>query len=354
MATLEKNELQRILNFIKPALSQHDFVPVLTHFCFTEHGEVYAYNDLIGVTVREQDFGILGAIPGKDLLKVISAFPKQEINIEEVDEGAGVLLKSGRSKTKLAMLQPEDFLYEPITNTAATPLAETEVTEEMLSALKKLVTGIGDDGSSPAQMGVTITPNAMYSTDNITITAYELEEAIEGIDQVIVPKSFVELVCELSKFNKAEIITLAFYGDNVTAILEDESVEITTRIINDEDPFNFEGLVDGMLSEAEDLLVKIPTEFKDMFQRAEGILGKNDEVPMELVIWDGNMQISAKSDKIEFNDDCDVDCDDIKFLASPALINRACNFTSHMAFMEQAMLFSDGARFHHLVSHDGE
>ena len=153
MALLEKNELQRILNFIKPALSPHDFIPVLSHFCFTEEGEVYAYNDLIGVTVREQDFGIVGALPGKDLLKVISSFPKTEIDISEADDGNSVLLKAGRSKTKLAMMGEDEFLYEPITNTEAEPLAELELTEEILAAIKKLITGIGDDGSSPGPDG---------------------------------------------------------------------------------------------------------------------------------------------------------------------------------------------------------
>ena len=104
----------------------------------------------------------------------------------------------------------------------------------------------------------------------------------------------------------------------------------------------------------EDQLVKIPTYFKDMFARAEGILGKNAEVPVEVVVADGILSISAKSEKIELDDDCELDYDDIKFLANPALIARACTFTSSMALLSDGMLFSDGDGFHHLVSHDGE
>ncbi|AFV81301.1 putative beta clamp protein [Vibrio phage vB_VpaS_MAR10] len=352
MATLEKAHLQRVLNFIKPALSPHDFVPVLSHFCFTADGDVYAYNDLVGVTVREHDFGIVGALPGKDLLKVISSFGKADIQIEELDSGAGVLIKSGRSKTKLAMLGEDDFVYDPVTNSGLEPRVELELSEEILAAFKKCITGIGDDPTCPAQMGVTVTDNFLFSTDNITITAYEFEDPIEGIGQVILPKQFCELVTELSKYNKSEVITLSFYDDNVTAILEDESVEITTRLISDDEPFDFEGVLESFLED--DNLVKIPTEFKDMFARAEAVLGKGDDALLKVLVEDEVLSITAKSATIELDDECDMDADPISFLVDAGMVARACNFTSHVALLDSAMFFSDGGAFYHLISHGEE
>ncbi|ATI19146.1 putative DNA polymerase III beta subunit [Vibrio phage vB_VpaS_KF4] len=350
MAILEKAQLQRVLNFIKPALSPHEFVPVLSHFCFTEEGDVYAYNDLVGVTVREHDFGIVGALPGKDLLKVISSFGKADVAIEEIDDGAGVLIKSGRAKTKLVMLPEDDFVYEPVTNTDQEPRVEFELDEEFLTSFKKCISGIGDDPTSPAQMGITITDGFLFSTDNVTITAYELSDPIEGIGQVILPKPFCELVVELSKYNKSEVITLSFYDDNVTAILEDESVEITTRILQDDEPFNFEAVLEGFLGE-EDALVKIPNEFKDMFGRAEAVLGKGDDAIMKVLVEDGLLYVSAKSGKIELDDECDFDADDVEFYVDAGMVARACQFTSHAALLPEAMFFSDGGSFFHLISH---
>lgn len=350
MATLEKAQLQRVLNFIKPALSPHDFVPVLSHFCFTEEGDVYAYNDLVGVTVREHDFGIVGALPGKDLLKVIGSFGKAEVSIAEIDDGAGVLIKSGRSKTKLVMLPDDDFVYEPVTNTDQKPRVEFELDEEFLTAFKKCISGIGDDPTSPAQMGITITDSFLFSTDNVTITAYELPDPIEGIGQVILPKPFCELVVELSKYNKSEIITMSFYDDNVTAILEDESVEITTRILEDDEPFDFEAVLDPFLEDT-DALVKIPNEFKDMFARAEAVLGKGDEAILDIAVEGDVLFISAKSGKMELYDECDFDSDDVKFYADAGMIARACQFTTHAALLPAAMFFSDGGAFYHLISH---
>ena len=352
-ATLEKAQLKRVLDFLKPALSPHEFVPILSNFCFTEDGAVYAYDDVVGVTVREHDFGIIGALPGKDLLKVISSFPKSEITISEEDDGNSVLLKAGRSRTKMALMSEEEFVYKP--DLEQEPLFEMEVDQELIVALKMLMVGIGGDNSSPAQTGVTFTQEALYTTDNITITSYALPEPIENIEQIIVPKSFCDLVCDLSKFNTSEVILLQFYEDSVVAMLEDESVEITTKLVADEEPFDFQTTVEGLLSEADEHLVKLPTEMKDMFERAEGIFGKNEESALKISFQDGLMIVDAKNEKIQFEDQCDFDGNKVSHcLADADKLNRACSFTTKAAFLPSVMAFTDGDGFSHFVCYAGE
>ena len=67
------------LQLVKSALGKGDFVPVLSHFCFTE-GSVYAYNDEMAIKT-ECPLSIEAAVPGTVLLNLLNSIADEEINV---------------------------------------------------------------------------------------------------------------------------------------------------------------------------------------------------------------------------------------------------------------------------------
>lgn len=103
---MNTEELATAIQLCAPAVVTSNYIPVLSHFCFSKDS-MYAYDDVSAIIVKlETDLNCaLRAGPLSQLVGFCGAQVKFKPN------GEGVLMTSGRSKFNLPMLGPKEFVY---------------------------------------------------------------------------------------------------------------------------------------------------------------------------------------------------------------------------------------------------
>ncbi len=102
----QKKDLQGVVDICSTAISKSDSIPVLKNICFKKDG-VYANNLFVGVYMELDTQGLDCLVPFDKFSVFVKGAKKDEIEIEIEDEN--LKLKSGRSKSTIAIEPSEDF-----------------------------------------------------------------------------------------------------------------------------------------------------------------------------------------------------------------------------------------------------
>lgn len=104
---MDTENLAKAIQLATPALVTSNYIPVLSHFCFTKD-QMYAYDDVSAIIVGVET-GLNCALRGAPLSQLVGLCgPRLKLQAN----GEGVLLTSGRSKFDLPMLGPKEFVYQ--------------------------------------------------------------------------------------------------------------------------------------------------------------------------------------------------------------------------------------------------
>lgn len=104
---MNTDELATAIQLASPSLVTSNYIPVLSHLCFTKKS-MYAYDDVSAIFVGV-DTGLNCALRGSTLSQLVSVCGPQ---LKFKPNGESVLLTSGRAKYDLPMLGPKEFVYE--------------------------------------------------------------------------------------------------------------------------------------------------------------------------------------------------------------------------------------------------
>lgn len=268
--TFERKVLLDALEAVAPALSQTDVVRWMTHFIFTgEH--VQAYNDRIGISAPCRT-NFKGALPATllDLLKTSKA---KQVSMEP--NGDSVRVKVGGTNAKLAMIPELEYAGTfTIPDFAEDHKAVGNAAREaLIEALRICVKGVGNDMSSPAQLGVTFVPDderlCLYSTNNATITQATMKAAASlPIDKrVIMSTEFCEQLLRLNKrvVQNAKLHVLV----KTYSLAKLGNVLLFGRLIDDKHPQDFAAIINDHCSAADrKLQVDVPAKLTPIIDRA--------------------------------------------------------------------------------------
>ncbi|NMA23687.1 MAG: hypothetical protein GX938_09320, partial [Spirochaetales bacterium] len=99
---INKTELQKALEKVKPGLSNKELVEQSTSFAFMG-GRIVTYNDEISISHPVKDLNVTGAVKAQSLYAFLSKIKRDEIILEW--EENQVVIKAGRSKAGLVLEQ---------------------------------------------------------------------------------------------------------------------------------------------------------------------------------------------------------------------------------------------------------
>ncbi len=349
---MDREELLKALNFVKPALASRDFVPIFTSFCF--HGEsVVAYNDVLGIEYPcKTEF--IGAIRGIPMLAGLEYSSAKGVEfVSEKDHE--VLIKVGTRRLRFPISPEKDFLFDfPDTS----GLTEIAFDGNYQDAIKHCLVAVGTDASRREAMGVTfVFGNYVhaYATDSATITEYQIgENAFKEMrgKSIIMPTDFCRLITSPLILNMVDTINLKLNDDFVVADLGPKC-RIFSKLINSE-PLDFRSHFDNYLESVPDDLVPLPKKLFQKLAPTVAIMEIGSAGTCEVAIKGGRLKIDAISEfhqELKDTEKLGGPHPDITVNIDPALLIRVLHLCDRFYVLPDCMVLKSGDSFTHLIGH---
>lgn len=228
---MNRSELIKTLNVVKPAIATKDFIPSFTCYCFTS-SQVQAFNNVIAIrTPLKTDF--TGLVNGKLLAGLLNASTSEKAELKA--NKTNLELKMGRTNAKCPLISIDEFLFEwPDLDEEAESYSTNK---EFFVALEKAMVSTVSDNTLPNFMGVLLEAgeekDILWSTNNASITKVEIDSTFGVSFKCPLPAEFCEVL--LSHMSKDNYPLICFDDNYVCAIFEDNT-EIIGKIFNDEIP----------------------------------------------------------------------------------------------------------------------
>lgn len=229
---MNRVELLKTLELIKPALATNNMVPIFQCFNFTP-GSVTAYDDSIaiaGPTQVEQACGIHGST----LLGLLSSSSAEEIKLDLKQDVA--VLTMGKSVSKLPTSPPSDFIFEEPTDKWKFKLP---ITMSFVEAMKLCLETVSSDTTQAALLGVTLESDRMYSCNSDALTRVSLKSAIKG--RTLMPTAFCSAVVKL--WASLEMVKGTLYVSDDWLFADFDVWGVYGRVLEVKDPIDFEALI---------------------------------------------------------------------------------------------------------------
>lgn len=346
---MNRKDLVDKLILMKSCLSTQDFIPVLKHFCFTGK-KVVAFNGTQAACLN-LEIGLDCGLPGDLLVKLLNSYSSEKLILEQKDNE--VFMKSGSSKTKLALLPSTDFIFKEPLNVKG---YEVELGMDFIDGLEKCLISVSDNPQMQNQTGVTFISSKkpfLYSTDGICISQYKLDNS--GGDEFIVmlPKLFCEqLIIWFREFGKGTILFGKKFvqADFISGFLH-------TQLDMEMEFLDFAGEFSKIFkSELE--FTKTPEELSTILDRSLLFSSSSKELDqfVDIEIDEGFMEVKTTTANGNIKDEVDLGkakTEDLKFRIDSKLLKRAVDSTTEMTFssIENCELFvGRGTKFLHVVN----
>lgn len=360
MTTINREQLLKSVQLVRPALSTQTFIPALSHIRICE-GVAEAYNDVTAISVAlptgvadDLDF----CVPGDHIIKVLNSFGSNEVLIKRKSKEQSITVTSGRSNLKVPTLPSSDF---PLKWPTGKPSGTIALDVHILKALERCLISVGADSTHPAQMGVTLCADedgcaVLYSTDNFTVSRATTDTPVKlpGGAPVILPTFFCEQLLSLSKSFPDEEAELLLYDGAVMAEVGKQA-SVLTKLVADLDPLDFQSILDKHVGTAS---IKkshsaAPPDLEKALNRALLVLASSADKFTEFTCRDGILELYSTSDLGVCEDALEVDMKDCeKFIVDPAMVLRALKHCAFLTAKRGALVLSnnDGS-FLHMISH---
>ena len=286
---MNRAELVKTLELVKPALATNNMVPIFQCFVFGM-GMVEAYDDTIGIRGPcdiESEF----AIHGNTLLGLLSNGKTEEASIEI--NGNAAILTMGKTVSKLPFHTKDNFIFEAPTVDAKSGIP---FTESLAEALKTCLETVSSDATQAALLGISIVGDNLYSCNGDSLTWVKLKKGIKG--RTLLPTAFCEATLKLWSALKITKGTLCMNDEWVAAELGDWSVY--GRILEVAEPIDFEALITRNLK-TKTALEGVPDDFSEALSRAR-VLSDPESQKTVITVSKGKLQLVTETHMGEVKD----------------------------------------------------
>src|SRR5712671_5322994 len=276
---MNRAELVKTLELIKPALAVTNMIPIYQCFTFAG-GFVSAYNDTIaifGPADTKEAFGL----HGQTLLGLLSNSQAETISLSLERDTA--ILKLGKTVSKLPFQPKENFLFEEPKDDWEFKLP---VTESFIEALKLCLETVSSDTTQAALLGITLENDLMYSCNGDCLTRVKLKNKAKS--RVLMPTAFCEAVVKLWS---SLTMTGGFLRFNTEWVYADFGTWVVYgRILEIKDPIDFAQLIKKTIKDKLPPRYPFPEGFSGALSRAR-VLADPESQKTLVTIYKGNMTL---------------------------------------------------------------
>lgn len=338
---MDRSELVKTLELVKPALATKNLVPIFQCFNFTP-GSVTAYNDTVAITgpcELEEACGINGST----LLGMLSSMSAEEVTLELDNQNA--ILTTGKSVTKMPFEPEDNFLFKEPTGKWDMKIP---FTQSLFEAMELCLETVSVDETQAALHGVTIDGSYMFSCNGDTITSVSLKDKAKT--RVLMPTPFCEAVVKLWSSLKMTKGTLQFNDEWVFANFEDWAVY--GRVLEVQSPIDFDALIKRTVK-TKTPTQAVPEEFLEALSRAR-VLADPESAKTQITVAKGKLKMCTQThmgevrDEMAFKGHPDIVAD-----VNSAYIHKALQRCDQLAIHDNCIVLEKGDDVLLLVSNMG-
>lgn len=195
---INKEQLQKALEIVKPGLAGKELIEQSTSFAFINN-RVITYNDEISISHPVEGLNLTGAILAENLYKFLGKVKKDDL--EFTIEGNEIILTTGKAKAGLT-LQSEIKL--PLDEDVATVGKWFPLPENFVEDIKFVMTACSRDMSQPVLTCVHVNKEGyVEASDGYRIAKHDLKTEMP-VDTFLIPASSVVDMVKLKPTRIAE------------------------------------------------------------------------------------------------------------------------------------------------------
>jgi hypothetical protein len=295
---IDKNELKKALEIVKPGLANKEMIEQSTSFAFIG-GHVVTYNDEISIRHPTPYIEFKGAIQAEELYQLIGKIKPNEMDIE-ISE-TEILIKSGRTKAGLALQQEIKLPLDEITEATNW----FKLPKNFIEGLKFVSPSCSTDMSTAILTCVNITKNNCQASDRYQIAEFQFSKPTKL--ECLLPASSAQVVIKLNpKFYSLSSGWVHFKTEEETIlscrILEDKFPDVTKFFKFEGDAIEFPQSISNILDRASvfskrqtviDEMVTIFLSKNKIKIKAVSETGSWIEEPAKIVYKGGDMQFDV-------------------------------------------------------------
>lgn len=354
-----REEFKGMLDVAKIAIDQRDFIPILSHFCFSGT-QLTAYNDLLGIQIpcKTNFVCALQAVP---LLQLINSTTAETIEIGFTSNTA--YLKTGRPRkgmrARLPYMGKDDFFFKwPNAKRLDAFTLNKKQTLSLIKGLKLCLSSVGDQHLT--QMGIVIRGNKstviLNSTNNKAISRYSFRGNLDCFDNDILPESFCKAIIKASETYGSDELEIR-KGKDFVLVEFGKRCRIYSKLINNKDPLDFEKVIaEHLPADHKKEVHKFDGELEESFRRALIILS-NELTKTVTVQLDGKLAtVEARSSigKLKSSATFPKNLGKFAFRIDAEFVVKALETTDSIYFGKKAVVFFKGGYMHLLATMPAE
>ena len=319
---VNRQNLQKALETVKPGLSNKEMIEQTTSFCFLD-GRVVTYNDEISISSPIDDLDITGAINAQELHSFISKVKQEEVSLEV--DGNEVLLKAGRSKAGLT-LQAEIVL--PVEEIGKINKWK-DLPKEFTKGLSFAMASCSRDMTRPVLTCVHVNNDIIEGADSHRITRFQLDKKVP-IDAFLLPANICGTVI---KMHPTQIAS----GEGWVHFKTKDKSILSCRIF-EEAYVNTEALMD-----MQGATITFPKEISALLEKAQ-IFSKRDQTldeSVKIILGGKRLIIKSESASGWFEEiaKTNYNGDQIEFSITPYLLADIMKETNTGQIGDNRLLF---------------
>ena len=350
---MEREELLKVLNLVKPALSDKDIIPIFCHFCF-DGERVVAYNDVIGIE-HPCDIDIKGAVRGSLFLSLLDRSSGSMADIKQKRKGE-VELTVSVDKHKLPIISPDHFLFE---FPDSKPIRKVRLNGSYVTAIERCLLSINETSSQAEQMGITLIVGedpVCFSTDAVSLTQFIIDASVKGKDiTVLLPlefcKAFLSLAGEFGVVEADDVFLLI--GEDFAVVDFGDGCRIFTRLIGAE-PLDYLEVIDSNCGEVDDDdFIPLPSGFKEALDKSTLYFNSTVNAKCRFTVAKNRLSISTTTDSYgEQNASLPLKQKhaDISIALNPNLVYRAIDYSTCMVLLDRCLVLRDDISYQYMVA----
>jgi len=288
---MNRAELVKTLELVKPALAVNNMIPIFQCFTFGS-GTVLSYNDTIAILGPcEIESGI--GIHGNTLLGLLSNSKAE--TVELFLERDTAVFKLGKTISKLPFQSEENFLFELPKDDWEFKL---QVTESFIEALKLCLETVSSDTTQAALLGITLENDLMYSCNGDCLTRIKLKNKAKS--RVLMPTAFCETIVKLWS---SLTMTGGFLRFNTEWVYADFGAwNVYGRILEINEPIDFAQLIKRTVKGEFPPCYPFPEGFSGALSRAR-VLADPESQKTIVTIAKNKMTLLTETHMGEIKDD---------------------------------------------------
>jgi len=332
---VKKEELQKILENLRPGLTKRDIVNKLSEFTFS--GErICTFNDQISISHPfKSDFEC--SIDGQSFYQVVINSPGEMINLEVTEKS--LVIKGEKSKAILAISE-NSVVLDKIKMPDISSKKWKQLPELFIEGIKLCSFSVSKDLTRPYLTCVAVKDNKVFSCDNLRMSKFLLDKSVGDKFLILGESATILTKYPVKKFLKDES-WVHFKTESDTIF----SCKVIVDIYPDLDQyFNVEGLSFALPDELKSVVDSVAVVTDEEFS-IDNIISVSIEKKEKIITCCG---IGTKG---SFERICQLEGRiqrDVTFAINPAFFSEILNYKSEMVLGENHALFT-GKSFEHVM-----